>query len=115
MVLKFRMLWNDSIFSFSEVILSDPTGEEESLSSARLSVVTDGETIFSVHKPGELHQLFLASKEILTIPFENSNCSNLFRFQTGGSTLSESQLQDCLATAKERANLVNEMICTATR
>lgn len=35
-----------------EVVLSDPTGEEENLSSARLSIVTDGQTIFSVHKPG---------------------------------------------------------------
>ena len=33
--------------------MSDPTAEEEILSSARLSVVTDGEIIFSVHKPGK--------------------------------------------------------------
>lgn len=31
----------------------------------------------------------------------------------GGSTLTEQQLQDCLAIAKERANLVNEMINVA--
>ncbi|XP_034241069.1 exosome complex component RRP43-like [Thrips palmi] len=65
-----------------EIILSDPTAEEESLSSARLTVVTDGKSIFSVHKPG-------------------------------GSTLTEVQLQDCISIAKERANLVNEMIRVA--
>lgn len=65
-----------------EIILNDPTGEEESLSSAKLSVVTDGTTIFSVHKPG-------------------------------GSTLSESQLQDCLSLSRERANLINKMIKVA--
>ncbi|XP_026282225.1 exosome complex component RRP43 [Frankliniella occidentalis] len=65
-----------------EIILSDPTGEEENLSSAKLSVVTDGEVILSVHKPG-------------------------------GSALSETQLQDCISVAKDRANLVNELINVA--
>lgn len=65
-----------------KIILSDPTAEEESVSSARLSVVTDGQSIFSVHKPG-------------------------------GSTLTEEQLQTCLSIAKERANLVNEMVNVA--
>jgi len=42
----------------------DPTGEEEDLSTSILNVVTDGNDIFAVHKPGEK---LIAFSESLTV------------------------------------------------
>lgn len=50
--------FTDTIFSifalYSSIIIVDPTAEEESLSTALLTVVTDEEDrLCAVHKPGE--------------------------------------------------------------
>jgi exosome complex component RRP43 len=37
---------------FSEILLTDPTNEEESLSSGVMTVVVQGDQLCSVHKPG---------------------------------------------------------------
>ncbi|XP_075234430.1 exosome complex component RRP43-like isoform X2 [Lycorma delicatula] len=65
------------------IILADPTQEEERLSSGgRITVVTDGRKLYSVHKPG-------------------------------GSSLSESELQMCINLANGRAEQMNKLIETA--
>jgi exosome complex RNA-binding protein Rrp42 (RNase PH superfamily) len=38
--------------SFSEILLTDPTNEEESLSSGVMTIVVQGDKLCSVHKPG---------------------------------------------------------------
>jgi exosome complex component RRP43 len=38
--------------SFSEILLTDPTNEEESLSSGIMTIVVQGDKLCSVHKPG---------------------------------------------------------------
>jgi len=69
-------------FICSEIILTDPTDEEESLSSGVVTVVVQGDVLCSVHKPG-------------------------------GSPLTESQLQDCISGAMNRAEYINKLVNTA--
>lgn len=40
-------------------ILTDPTEEEEQLCASKLTVVTNGTTLFSIHKPGKLFTIFI--------------------------------------------------------
>jgi len=69
-------------FIFSEIFLTDPTNEEESLSSGIVTVVVQGDALCSVHKPG-------------------------------GSALTESQLQECISGAMNRAGYINKLVNTA--
>jgi exosome complex component RRP43 len=69
-------------FIFSEILLTDPTSEEESLSSGVVTVVVQGDVLSSVHKPG-------------------------------GSALTESQLQECISGATNRAEYINKLVNTA--
>lgn len=42
------------------ILIVDPTAEEESLSTAQLTVVTDEEgRLCTVHKPGQTHNLMI--------------------------------------------------------
>jgi exosome complex component RRP43 len=69
---------------FSEIFLTDPTNEEESLSSGIVTVVVQGDVLCSVHKPG-------------------------------GSALTESQLQECISGATNRAQYINKLVNTALK
>ena len=40
------------LFICSEILLTDPTDEEESLSSGVVTIVVQGDVLCSVHKPG---------------------------------------------------------------
>lgn len=42
-------------------ILADPTEEEEQLCISKLTVVTNGKLLFSLHKPGKLWQVYILS------------------------------------------------------
>nr|CAD7588933.1 unnamed protein product [Timema genevievae] len=65
-----------------DILISDPTAEEENLCSGVLTIVVQGSQLCSVHKPG-------------------------------GSPLSETQLQDCIALAHRRGNSINKMVASA--
>lgn len=67
-----------------EILLPDPTNEEESLSSGVVTVVVQGDMLCSVHKPG-------------------------------GSPLTESQLQECISGALNRAEYINKLVNTALK
>jgi RNase PH-related exoribonuclease len=69
-------------FLFSEILLTDPTNEEESLSSGVVTVVVQEDMLCSVHKPG-------------------------------GSSMAESQLQECISGAMKRAEYINKLVNTA--
>ncbi|XP_047003278.1 exosome complex component RRP43-like isoform X2 [Schistocerca americana] len=66
----------------NDIVIADPTNEEESMASGVLSIVIQGDQLSSVHKPG-------------------------------GTPLLEMQLQNCISAAKERSQLVNNLICAA--
>lgn len=60
-LLKINSLPVSSTFGIfnAELILADPTEEEEQLCASKLTVVTNGNLLFSLHKPGKLLMYFI--------------------------------------------------------
>lgn len=97
-----------------QLLIADPTDDEESLSLGKLTIVSDEEAICCIHKPGMLYIKIFNYKYIKSqleyLIYFNQWYNNFF---LGGIPVSQDLFMKSLAKSKRRADLVRTLINTA--